>query len=432
MSLSKRFLIAGLMFFCALSAHGQAAKSIFSSFGVGDMWEPAQANVQGMGGVGLSNPQYWYINNINPALLVFNKLTTFHAGVAGDWRRASNGNESEKNYGGNMNYLMLAFPIKLHRWGSYPSRWTSSVSLTPYSTVNYGYSYSQPIENTTGTATFIEKGSGGINQLSWSNGFSLTKYLSVGVRANYLFSSIENDFGKSVKLADDQLILLTTNTLKRYNYKDFQFAGAASLHLDSLGTNNYRYNLGAVYTMDANVTTDYFELLERYTQNGTLLAQDTIVGSRLGNTFIPGNLAVGMSFGKAETWAFGVDARVTDFTEFTAFEKKETPVGQGWKVAAGLEVTPDPTSMGSYVKRMTFRTGVSLEESPYLANNNPLRDFGINFGFSAPVSRFSSVDLAFRWGKRGNIGLNTIEEEYFKIYFGVTFNDKWFIKRRFD
>jgi hypothetical protein len=432
MSLSKRSLIAVFVIFCGLSAHGQAAKSIFSSFGVGDMWEPAQANAQGMAGVGLSNPQYWYINNINPSLLVFNKLTTFHAGVVGDWRRASNGNESEKNYDGNMNYLMLAFPIKLHKWGSYPTRWTSAVSLTPFSTVNYGYGYSLPVENSEGTAVFVEKGSGGINQLSWSNGFSLSRYFSVGVRANYLFSSIENDFGKSVRLDDDQLVILTTNTLKRYNYKGFQFVGAASIHLDSLGANNYRFNLGAVYGLDANIGTDYFELLERYSQTGTPLAADTIVESRLGNTFIPGYLSVGMSFGKAETWALGVDARVTDFTDFTAFEKKQTPAGQGWKVAAGFELTPDPTSMGSYMKRMTFRTGVSLEESPFLPNNNPLRDFGINFGFSAPVSRFSSVDLAFRWGKRGNIELNTIEEEYFKIYFGVTFNDKWFIKRRFD
>jgi len=62
----------------------------------------------------------------------------------------------------------------------------------------------------------------------------------------------------------------------------------------------------------------------------------------------------------------------------------------------------------------------------------PVNDFGINFGLSMPVSRFSSLDLAFKIGKRGNLLENTIEENYFKIYFGVTFNDQWFIKRRFD
>jgi hypothetical protein len=35
-------------------------------------------------------------------------------------------------------------------------------------------------------------------------------------------------------------------------------------------------------------------------------------------------------------------------------------------------------------------------------------------------------------GRRGDLQLNKIEENYVKLYFGVTFNDQWFIKRRFD
>jgi hypothetical protein len=45
----------------------------------------------------------------------------------------------------------------------------------------------------------------------------------------------------------------------------------------------------------------------------------------------------------------------------------------------------------------------------------PLKDFGINFGFSMPVSRVSSLDFAFKVGKRGNVKDNTIEENYFKF-----------------
>jgi hypothetical protein len=42
------------------------------------------------------------------------------------------------------------------------------------------------------------------------------------------------------------------------------------------------------------------------------------------------------------------------------------------------------------------------------------------------------VDLAFKFGKRGNKDENILEESYFKIFFGLTFNDQWFIKRKFD
>jgi hypothetical protein len=432
MSVRKSLIIVALLAFAGLSAHGQAAKSPYSVFGVGDMWDPAMANAQGMAGVGVSNPQFWYLNSLNPALLVFNRLTTFHAGVLGERRTANSESQRESSYDGNMNYLMLGVPLKMHRFASYPAVWSSAVSMSPYSTVNYGFRYELPVENSPGTAVFTERGSGGINQLSWSNGFSLFRYVSIGIRVNYLFSSIENNFGKTVEIGDDQLSLLTSNTLKRYTFSDFTYTGGISLHLDSLGAKRYRFNVGAVYNRDANVRTNYFEVLQKFNQNGQQLTADTIVATKLGDTFIPGSVSVGLSFGKAETWTFAVDGRISDFTQFKPFEKRETPVGEGWKIAAGIELTPDPGAMSSYIQKMTFRTGVSFEESPFLANNNPLQDFGINFGISAPVGRFSSLDLAFRWGQRGNIELNTIEEDYFKIYFGVTFNDKWFTKRRFD
>ena len=88
-------------------------------------------------------------------------------------------------------------------------------------------------------------------------------------------------------------------------------------------------------------------------------------------------------------------------------------------------------ALENYLKRITFRTGVSYEQYPFLANGNQVKDFGINFGFSLPAGR-SSMDLALKVGKRGNKAENILEESYFKLYFGITFNDQWFIKRKFD
>jgi len=48
-----------------------------------------------------------------------------------------------------------------------------------------------------------------------------------------------------------------------------------------------------------------------------------------------------------------------------------------------------------------------------------------------PAGR-SSMDLALKVGQRENKAENILEESYFKLYFGITFNDQWFIKRKFD
>jgi hypothetical protein len=63
---------------------------------------------------------------------------------------------------------------------------------------------------------------------------------------------------------------------------------------------------------------------------------------------------------------------------------------------------------------------------------NQVNDFGVNFGVSLPVGRISTIDFSVKIGNRGSIVKNTIEENYFKIYLGMTFNDNWFIKRKFD
>src|SRR5690606_39865829 len=69
-------------------------------------------------------------------------------------------------------------------------------------------------------------------------------------------------------------------------------------------------------------------------------------------------------------------------------------------ISTGGEFTPDPLS-DNYLKRITYRAGIHYENAPFLINNNQLRDFGINFGFSMPAGR-SSLDFAFSTGKRGD------------------------------
>src|SRR6478752_6574672 len=82
-------------------ANGQAAKSPFSSFGIGEYYGNAMAHNQGMAGVGMSNPNSWFLNNQNPALLTFNRLTTFEAGYIGEIKKIRNADTKEKNGNGN-------------------------------------------------------------------------------------------------------------------------------------------------------------------------------------------------------------------------------------------------------------------------------------------------------------------------------------------
>ncbi|HND41637.1 MAG TPA: hypothetical protein PKX51_04915, partial [Cyclobacteriaceae bacterium] len=80
----------------SLSAFGQAARSPFSTFGVGEIFGGALIQNQGVGGTGVAQPQFWSVNNQNPALLVNNYFTTFQAGALVESRKFANDTASQK------------------------------------------------------------------------------------------------------------------------------------------------------------------------------------------------------------------------------------------------------------------------------------------------------------------------------------------------
>ena len=151
----------------------------------------------------------------------------------------------------------------------------------------------------------------------------------------------------------------------------------------------------------------------------------------MGANTLPSGFGGGISLSKGLKWSIGADVYFQDWKKFRNVSDSDS-VGstQYSKFALGGEFTPDYLSV-SYLKRITYRTGVSIENYPFLANDKQVKDFGINFGLSLPAGR-SNINLAFRTGTRGNKADNILQENYFKVFFGVTFNDQWFIKRKFD
>jgi hypothetical protein len=407
-------------------AMAQAAKSPFTYLGIGEYYGNALAHNHGMAGVGISNPQFFYLNNQNPALLVFNRFTVFEAGFIGENRTVTGPARKESNSDGNLNYLITAFPAKL-------GKWTTSLGLMPYSAVNYELNYIDQVEGSTNTVSVLEKGSGGINQFFWSNGVVISKTMSVGVKASYLFSSIVNEYTNTLQ-GSAQPIPYFINISERNYVKDFNFTLGFSYHKDSLfRKENYKFNAGVVYDFQTNVKSEYSSYIERLNPAGARIDSTLLNENVPGSLVLPAAIAGGLSLGKGDLWMLGVDFTYLDYRNFKDFKGRSQDYGtDGWKLGVGAEITPDPTALGSYLKRMTYRTGVNYNKYPYLINGKPVYDFGINFGFSMPVSRVSSLDIALKMGKRGNLEENTIEETYFKIYFGVTFNDQWFIRRRFD
>src|SRR5690606_18222403 len=231
----KCLLFAALCLFSAGQALGQAARTPFSSFGLGEYYGNALINHQGMAGVGVSQPQFEYIGTQNPALLVYNSLyTTCHAGIVAERRTIQSDTLSETTSGGNMNYLVTAFPVK-------PGYWSTSVGLMPYTSVNYRLQYTDDVLGSTDQVQVTETGDGGLTELYWANGVRITRQLAVGVRAAYIFSSIVNRYENQLLDAPQPVNYIVAVEEKSY-VRDFSFGTGILFSKDSLFRND-RYRL---------------------------------------------------------------------------------------------------------------------------------------------------------------------------------------------
>src|SRR5262245_42709639 len=153
MSIVRKLSLLITVVISSVEVWGQAARSPFTTYGIGESYGNGLIHNQGNGGMGVAQPQYWYLNNANPALLVYNNYTVFEAGIVGEQRRIKGDTVNEKITGGNMNYLVTAFPIK-------PTKWTTSVGLMPYTNVDFAFSSTYNVGNT--PVEVVESGSGGL------------------------------------------------------------------------------------------------------------------------------------------------------------------------------------------------------------------------------------------------------------------------------
>jgi hypothetical protein len=440
MSIGKKLLV--VLFVVGIASakvSGQAARSPFTTFGLGEPYGNTLIHNQGMGGIGVSMPQFWYINNSNPALLVYNMNTVFQAGIIGERRTIKSDTLSQKNANGNLNYLVTAFNLSRK-----PGRWSTSLGLMPYTTVNYEMSYTEQALDDNGievdTATVIESGSGGLTQFYWSHGVRINRRFTAGLKAAYLFGPVETVYS-SIVIDPDQVYPFAVNIKEKTRTKGFQFTFGGHYLKDSLGRKNDRFiSAGATYTFGTDLRTSRRAETFRSKSNGDVLDGDTLFVTR-GTVSIPSALTFGITAGKKNEWSVGTEFSFQDWSSFSnSINKNDEGLGKSWKIGIGGEITPDAISVSNYLKRVTYRAGISFERMPFLINSSPegdtpslnsVNDISISGGFSLPV-RGSSLDFALKYGKRGDRDETVVDETYFKIYFGLTFNDTWFIKRKFD
>lgn len=413
------FISLSLGFFGSVS--GQTISS-YSALGIGDLHLNALAHNQGMGGLGISNSNVLYQNVMNPALLPENAIYSFGAGFSAEDKSIWQGNNREKASGGRLGYLSMILPLVR-------GKVAMNIAMSPYSTVNYNFkSATTVVGNDSAEMVLYNKGEGGFNQVSISSGLKLTKGLYVGGKASYIIGSIDKE--RNNVLTSPEGIYVPTSITK-LTANDFLF-GVGGVYRYYF-TNNLSGSIGFIYDFPKDLSVTRSQVLEVKSVANIPVQIDTVYDDESGYLHIPETLGIGFSIHKLNRWMFGTDIRLQKWGDYRNFDGNNNNLVNARLIRIGGEVTPDATSVDNYFARVTYRVGFNFDQTPYVFNNTQINEFGINFGLTLPVSNFSSADIGFRYGVRGTVNDNLIQENFFRIYFGITFNDnRWFVRPKFN
>ena len=423
-----RALICGALLCLSYGVQAQnIGNSPYSRYGLGEVnYNVGNIRNAGMANTGIGAGNSFQVSTSNPALLYYNSATTFEIGVAGQVKTLKNSQQSQTDGNANLSAVTLSVPVS--------KRWTSALSLRPYSNVDYDIRSRSSIQQDTIWTWYT--GDGGISELYFGHGVRITPGLTIGVSASYLFGSITKESITTIQNAgiDKSLITEQVAYTEKTRYNDLLFRTGAS-YRKKLKDKLY-LSAGAVYSLKADLSAERNAGYERRTVFGVVKEANLYADSAKSKVNIPSSLGIGFSMDNGSNFTIAADYQSQQWSKFRNFNG-EQELADSYRASVGAELTPNPNSIGNYFERVTYRGGLYYGNSPYKINNEQVTDKGLTLGLSLPLGRSTVYDMyqlntSMAFGSRGTTDKGLVQENYFQFMVGVTVNSRWFIKRRLE
>jgi len=437
------FVLVTIGISCQMTWSQNSENSPYSRFGLGNLSDPFLTHQGTMGGWSAAFNDPNLINYLNPASLASLKATSFEVGLFGRYNTLRDDLRSTNQWGGNLSYFSLAFPIKNPLNDAFDRRerkffWGSGLTLVPYSNVSYNITTTD-FQPNIGRVTRQYTGEGGTYRLLISNGWKYKK-LSAGINTGIVFGQLRKnrvvfleDFTNHSTDLFEETQLINAFTLDLGFQYEFVFdekkrketnKPKKALTLGVYGNNNRRF------------TTEFSQLIHRANSATDPFIRDTLFqidGARERGT-LPLSITGGIGYGIDAKFRGGIDYNITRWANFANPANTSDLLANTWMVNGGVEYIPNANAISGYLKKVRYRAGFKYGSDPRVVAGEQLQFFEISTGMGMPfiVAReVSQLHIGFTYGQFGGPSA-PIKESYFRFNFGYTFLDNsWFVKRRF-
>lgn len=395
----------------------EGTASPYSFYGIGDVRFKGTVESRSMAGVQVEQDSI-HLNLDNPASYSNLKLTTFTVGGTYNLTTLKNDSGSEQAKRTTFDYLAMGLPL---------GKLGVAFGLIPYSSVGYKM---QVFDQATGVNK-RDFGTGGVNKAFLGASYKITPSFNVGASVDYNFGRIE-----------------TTN---------LEFVNGIILgtrELNSADLSGVNFNFGAMYKAKLNKKLDLYSSLSyklesKLASNNTRSLATVNINSDFDfsnveildeekdskNLTLPSELKLGFGIGESKKWLVGaqiISASEGDLAN-TYNMKPGASYEKAMKYSLGGYFIPNYNSFTSYFKRIVYRAGIKYEQTGLIVDSESIKDAGFSVGLGLPITgSFSNINFGFELGKRGTTSSSLVQENYAKFSVGLSFNDRWFVKRKFE
>ncbi len=395
--------------------------SPYSSFGMGELYPQTLSRGWAMGGSGVAGFDYLSMNRQNPAILADLAITTFDLYGVYNATTLRNDRQSQNYRSGTLGGVVLGLPTR--------KKVNFAIGLVPYTNVGYGVSDSltSPLNS---SVKYLSRttGDGGLGLFYIGGAFRPLKKLAVGINLGYLFGVLNEAY--ITNFPDNNNVFTSQIEQRRRTYVRAFMPEIGATYTDSILKNKWmgRAGFAVQFPVPLSVTQNRTQISADFTTG--ILITDTNSIEKVGGAVIPPRFSVGLGL-------LGPRVQLTaDFVyqNWAAFRFPLRDQNQKayWHMALGAEWIPEINSL-RYYKRVAYRGGLRYESTNVAVNGTAVQGVVFTGGFGLPLWRqYTRFNVGMAYGIRGTTQNGLIQENYMQVMVGLTFNEIWFLKRKYD
>ncbi len=411
-----KLLLSLLLLITLFSSNAQnSTSSPYSVFGVGRLAARGDVSTLSMGQAGVALRSDEWINTLNPASLSSLDSTTFYFNMQldGIFSHIGNSSQSQSCANGNISAVTMAFRAA--------RGWGMSLGYTPFSNVGYSIKSNKYLLGTSDEYPVVYEGSGGLSQIYWANSVKVAGGLSLGLNLSYLWGNLKStELSTYPALAADDIYNEKTHYMNNF-YLEYGLQ-----YLAVVG--NHKLGMGAVANMQTKLGSTYRQrIFNDYTSGISDEESD------FDDFAVPVSFRGGLSWDMPSGFLIAADYGVQNWKNIDNPKNESALYLDNHSFNFGVEYSARKRTYKSYLRRIKYRAGLFYNTGYLKIKSVRLDEKGFTAGLAFPLgNRGSFLNVGYENVVYGNDRKGLLKETLHTVRIGLTINENWFMKLKFE